>query len=112
MQIVPVADVPVADTPHGVAVKKLYAFPHATVVHIRLEPGESLKKHVTPVDVLFYVLAGRGTVEIGAETETVGPDALVFSPATIPHRLANPHDAPFRFLVIKVPTPTRETKIL
>jgi quercetin dioxygenase-like cupin family protein len=26
------------------------------VTVIKLEPGQSLKKHITPVDVVFYVL--------------------------------------------------------
>ena len=32
-----------------------------------IKPGKSLKKHVTPVDVFFYVLEGNGIVEIGDE---------------------------------------------
>jgi len=43
----------------------LYDTEHAQAVHIELKPGETLKKHITPVDVFFYVLEGRGVVEIG-----------------------------------------------
>ncbi|MHA1733087.1 MAG: cupin domain-containing protein [Promethearchaeota archaeon] len=112
MQKVKVSEVPVAKTPHGVDVRKLYNFEHATFVHIRLEPGETLKKHVTPVDVCFFGLEGTGKVEIGGEVSTISQDELVFSPAKIPHRLFNESDGPFRFLVVKTPTPTSETKIL
>ena len=33
----------------------------------------SIKRHITPVDVFFYVLEGTGVVEIGKEKQTVGP---------------------------------------
>ncbi len=112
IKIIEVNKVDIADTPHEVAVKKLYSFEHATIVHIELKPGESLKKHKTPVDVLFYVIEGEGTVEIGNEQELISKDQLIFSPAKIPHRLLNNSEKIFRFLVIKTPTPTTETKML
>ena len=112
MKIIDIKDVEIADTPHKVAVKKLFNFEHATIVHIELKPGEALKKHVTPVDVNFYILEGNGIVEIGGENENVVKDQLIFSPAKIPHTLRNDSDKNFRFLVIKTPTPTSETKLL
>jgi len=112
MKITDVSKVEIADTPHKVAVKKLFNFEHATIVHIELKSGESLRLHKTPVDVNFYVLEGEGIVEIGDEKEVVQKDQLIFSPAKIPHRLLNESDKEFRFLVIKTPTPTSETKIL
>jgi len=112
MKIVDIKDIPIADTPHKVAVKKLLNFEHATIVHIELKPGEALKKHITPVDVNFYILEGKGIVEIGKESENVIKDQLIFSPAKIPHTLKNESDKDFRFLVIKTPTPTSETKLL
>ena len=112
MKIVDVKDIQIADTPHKVAVKKLFNFEHATIVHIELKPGEALKRHLTPVDVNFYILEGNGIVEIGKEKAEVMKDQLVFSPANISHRLINESDKTFRFLVVKTPTPTSETKIL
>jgi len=112
MKIIDLKDVQIANTPHKVAVKKLINFEHATIVHIELKPGEALKRHITPVDVTFYVLEGKGIVEIGKESETVKKDQLIFSPAKIVHTLKNESKTSFKFLVIKTPTPTTETKIL
>ena len=112
IQIIKIDKVNIADTPHKVAVKKLLSYEHATLVHIELKPGESLKKHITPVDVAFYVLEGEGIVEIGEEIEKVNKDQLIFSPAKVPHLLKNESGENFRFLVIKTPTPTSQTKIL
>ena len=105
-------DAPVTPNPHGVDARKIYDTENAQVVHITLKPGESLKRHVTPVDVVFYVLEGSGTVEIGEEQKEVGPDTLIDSPARIPHCWYNRGQETLRFLVIKVPRPTESTRLL
>ena len=99
--------------PHKVDARRLYDGEHAQVVHIELKPGERLKKHITPVDALFYVLEGNCTVEIGGETGTAGPGNLVESPANIPHLLANDAgEGIVRVLVMKIPRPTAATRLL
>ena len=98
--------------PHHVDARGLHENEHVQVVMITLQPGESLKRHVTPVDVCVYILEGEGIVEIGDEQAHVSKDKLVDSPARIPHRLSNPGEAVFRFLVIKAPRPTTRTQIL
>jgi mannose-6-phosphate isomerase-like protein (cupin superfamily) len=67
---------------------------------------------MTPVDVFFYVMEGTGIVEIGDEKKTIGKDMLVESPARTPHRWINESMEVFRVLVVKVPKPTEETKLL
>ncbi len=98
--------------PHNAEVKKLYDTENAQAMHIELEPGQALKKHITPVDVFFYVLEGRGVVEIGGEKQEAGADTLIESPAKIPHCWYNESDAVFRVLVVKVPRPTESTRLL
>lgn len=112
MKIINLEKTGIVNTPHKVDVKKLISYKDATIIHISLKPNEGLKMHITPVDVCFYILEGEGIVQIGKEKETVGRDQLIFSPAKVPHRLSNESDEIFRFLVIKTPTPTEETKIL
>jgi quercetin dioxygenase-like cupin family protein len=112
MKIIDVANVISGPNPHHVDARKIYDSPHAVVVVITLKPGESLKKHITPVDVFFYVLEGSGVIEIGSERQTVGKDMLVESPARIPHRWMNESPSLFRVLVVKVPRPVEETKVL
>ncbi|OQC71926.1 MAG: Cupin domain protein [Euryarchaeota archaeon ADurb.Bin009] len=112
MKIVDVAKEPIGANPHHVDARKVYDTEHATAVVITLAPGESLKKHITPVDVFFYVLEGTGIVEIGDERAEVGKDHLVDSPAKIPHRWMNESDQTFKVLVVKVPRPTTGTRLL
>jgi quercetin dioxygenase-like cupin family protein len=112
MKITDVSKVVSGPNPHHVDARKIYESPHAMAVVITLQPGEALKKHITPVDVFFYVLDGTGVIEIGEEKQTMGRDMLVESPARIPHKWTNESKAVFRVLVIKVPKPTEETKLL
>jgi mannose-6-phosphate isomerase-like protein (cupin superfamily) len=112
MKITEVAKVMSGPNPHHVDARKIYDTAHAIAVVITLQPGESLKKHMTPVDVFFYVLEGTGIVEIGDEKKTIGKDMLVESPARIPHRWINESRDIFQVLVVKVPKPTEETKLL
>jgi len=112
MKITDVAKVVSGPNPHHVDARKVYDSPHAMAVVITLKPGESLKRHMTPVDVFFYVLEGEGIVEIGDERKVAGKDMVVESPARIPHRWINESRAVFRVLVVKVPKPTEETKLL
>jgi len=112
MIITKVSDVPVQQNPHHIDARPVYSSPHAVAVVITLQPDESLKKHITPVDVFFYVIEGTGVIEIGDEKETVSQDSIVESPAGIPHRWINESDHLLRVLVIKVPKPTEMTKLL
>jgi len=112
MKIIKAKETDILKNPHNVKAARLYDTEHAQAIHITLEPGESLKKHITPVDVFFYVLEGTGIVEIGAEKKPVGPDTLINSPAKIPHCWYNQSERVFRVLVVKVPRPTAATKLL
>ncbi len=107
MKIIDATKTASSENPHHVDARKLCEIPHAVVVMITLQPGESLKRHMTPVDVIFYVLEGTGPVEIGDEKATVGKDTLIESPARIPHRGKRQHIG-VPCLVIKVPKPTRD----
>lgn len=112
MQLIDAIAAPVSPNPHNVKACRLYDTEHAQAIHITLEPGESLKRHITPVDVFFYVLEGKGVVEIGQEKQEVGPDTLIESPARIPHCWSNQSDEVFRVLVVKTPRPSEATKLL
>ncbi len=91
--------------PHGVEARKIHDTDHVQVVHMLLKPGEQLKKHITAVDVFFYVLEGTGIVEIGNEKQEVGKDMLIDSHKNIPHCLYNESNDIFRVLVVKTPKP-------
>jgi mannose-6-phosphate isomerase-like protein (cupin superfamily) len=105
-------DFPEKDNPHKVSVRMIYDHDHGQALVISLKKGEGLKKHITPVDVMFYILEGTGMVEIGDEVKEVSKDTVIESPARIPHRLFNETSAEFRFLVLKMPKPVNTTKVV
>jgi quercetin dioxygenase-like cupin family protein len=112
MKVVEVKDVQSKPNPHEVDVRNISDTENAQVVHITLKPGESLKNHITPVHVVFYVLEGQGIVEIGDERKEVGADTLIESPAKIPHRWINESKGLVRILVVKTSKPKEATKML
>lgn len=102
MKITKVNETDTFNNPHQIQAKKIFESEKASVIHMMLKPGESLKSHVTPVDVLFYVLQGEPDIEIGDEKIRVSADSIVESPAKIPHCVYNGTDSIARFLVIKL----------
>ncbi|MDG6223115.1 MAG: cupin domain-containing protein [Candidatus Bathyarchaeota archaeon] len=112
MEITKVNETESKPNPHGVDVRPIYAHENAQVIVLTLAPGESLRRHITPVDVFFYVLKGKGTVEIGDEKKEVEKDSIVHSPAKIVHCWYNTSDMPLRILVAKTPKPTESTIML
>jgi len=107
-----VKDISVHENPHQVDVRRLYDHDNAQVMHMTLQPGQSLKPHITPVDVFFYILEGDVDILVGDETVTVGKDNLVESPKDIIHCLSNNSDSVARILVVKSPKPMAKAKLL
>jgi quercetin dioxygenase-like cupin family protein len=112
MQIVNAREAEAVPNPHGVHTSRIYDHDNAQVIYMVLEPGQSLKKHVTPVGVFFYILEGEVAVEIGDEKKEAVADTLVESPAGIPHRLLNEGEREARLLVVKAPRQTERTRVL
>lgn len=102
MKVTKVNSVSVFENPHEVEAKRIYENEKAGVIFMALRPGQSLKKHTTPVDVFFYILEGRGIVEIGEEKQEVEKNTLIESPKGIPHLLRNTSEQVFKFLVVKL----------
>ena len=102
----------IRETPHKVDVRLLYDTDDAQVTHISLKPGEALKPHITPVDVFFFILEGTPTIQVGEEKIVVKAGLLAESPRDIVHCLYNHSDAPARIMVVKVPKPTKSTRLL
>lgn len=112
MKIIQVKDTPINVNPHKVDARKLYDKDSAQAVHITLNPGESLKPHITPVDVFFFVIEGTPEVLVGEEKKRVEPNSIVESPKDIVHCMYNNTDSIVRILVVKAPRPTTATRVL
>jgi quercetin dioxygenase-like cupin family protein len=92
----------------GVVARAIYSAPEAMIVHIEVQPGGFVKPHVTPVDMEFYVLEGRGSFSLGEESTEAGPGTLLPSPRGVPHGMKNPGPGILRVLAVKNPRPAGE----
>ena len=98
--------------PHGIQSVKIYDKKHALITHLLLKAGESLKPHITPVDVAFYVLEGSPTISIGEEKIEVEKDDTIESPKDIVHCITNETEKDVRVLVMKLPKPVAPTRFI
>ena len=112
MKISKVTETPIKETPHKVDARMLYDKDSAQAIHIRLNPGESLKPHITPVDVFFFVIEGTPDVLVGEEKRKIEVNSLVESPKNIVHCIYNNSDTVVRVLVVKAPKPAAKTIVL
>ncbi len=72
------------------------------MVHLSLQPGDTIAKHAAPLDVCFLVLEGKGIVEIGEECKEVEANTLIERPANCGHGWKNESEAILRVVVIKM----------
>ncbi len=105
MEVIKLAEKQAILNPRGISVKHLITRKDVAVSNVVLQPGQNLPVHTTPVDVFFYVIEGKGRVQIGDEVEEVSATNLVVSPAGIPHGLTADEDSVFSVLVVKTPNP-------
>ena len=112
MQITKLSEIPIKETVHKVDARELYSKENAQAIHITLKPGESLKPHITPVDVFFFIIEGTPEILVGKEKQTVTENSLVDSPKDTPHCIYNNSEKIARILVVKTPRPTTKTRLL
>lgn len=112
MRIVRFSEIPLRPNPHGVDVRSLYDHDNAQVNVVTLQPGQTLKPHITHTEVFFYVLEGSPSIRVGEVTEPVEKDSLVESPDGIIHCISNNGEAIARVLVVKAPRPAEAARLL
>jgi quercetin dioxygenase-like cupin family protein len=92
----------------GVLAKAMYSAPEAMIVHIAVQPGGFVAPHVTPVDMEFFVIEGRGSFSLGNESVEAGEGTLLPSPRGVPHGMKNAGPGMLRVLAVKNPRPAGE----
>jgi quercetin dioxygenase-like cupin family protein len=105
MGVIKLAEQQTVVNPRGISVKHLISRKDVAVSNVILQPGQNLPAHTTPVDVFFYVIDGKGKVQIGDDTTEAVATDLVVSPADNPHGLTVDIGGSFSVLVVKTPNP-------
>ena len=101
MKVTKLNETPMNENQHKVDARVLYNQETAQAVHIKLYPGESLKPHITPVNVFFFVIEGTPEIMVGDTKQLVAHDCLVESPKGIVHCIYNNSTNLARILVVK-----------
>lgn len=102
MNIISLNKLEVKKRPGGLIANKIPSNFKSQSVNLIFEPGMELPLHTTPVDVIFYVIKGEGTLTIGDENKIVKEGDFIDSPANIPHGWKNSSDNTLSILVIKL----------
>ena len=103
MEIIRMQEVEGKINQRGVLAKQLIDHEHVRVMNLVLKPGDEVPPHAVPMDVFFYVVAGKGTIEIGHEKAQVQAQDIVLCPPET--TMALQADQGEDFIVLNVKTP-------
>jgi quercetin dioxygenase-like cupin family protein len=81
----------------------IFSSPKLEVVHLSMEPGQKIEPHANPVDVLFYIIEGDGTMIYKSEEHLVKEGMSVFIDKGEVRGLINHSEKKLRVLVSKIP---------
>lgn len=109
MDIHNIDQVPSFTTKDGSEIRELLAHRNSAIrkqslAEARLPPGQQTTPHFHPAtEEIYYILAGRGRMQIGDEVREVGPgDAIAIPPGAI-HTIENTGDQTLKFLCCCAP---------
>jgi quercetin dioxygenase-like cupin family protein len=80
----------------------LYRAEKNELIHITLNPGQSIPLHPNAVDVIFFIVEGSATLTNDTETSLLNPSDTIFIEKDTNRGLANNTDKIVRVLVFKM----------
>ncbi|MFT5873921.1 MAG: quercetin dioxygenase-like cupin family protein [Clostridium sp.] len=87
----------------GVVTKQLINHDNTRVMNLTLAPGDEVPQHKVPVDVFFYVVSGKGTIQIGEDKALVTAEDIIVCPPNTNMALWADQGEKFSVLNIKTP---------
>lgn len=82
--------------------RKMFTNEKVELVHLALKPGDEIAMHANPVDVIFFILEGNGTIVFEDDSINVEPNSSVFIEKDKQRGMRNSSEATFRVLVCKI----------
>jgi mannose-6-phosphate isomerase-like protein (cupin superfamily) len=77
-----------------------------------LPPGGATMRHYHPrAEEIYYILAGRGEMEMDGKTASVGPGDAIAIPPGSPHQIHNLGQVPLKFLCCCAPAYEHEDTV-
>lgn len=93
----------ILNSPKEFSAIKIFENKDTEIIKIDFEIDGFFKKHVSPVDVWFYILEGKGEVEADETKIDVIKGDLIYSPKGTAHKIKNIGELPLEILVVKIP---------
>lgn len=103
MEIIRIKEVEGKKNMRGVVAKQLINHEHTRVMNLTLNPGDEVPEHKVPVDVFFYIVSGKGTLQIGDEKSVVQAEELILCPPNTNMALWADQGETFSVLNVKTP---------
>lgn len=110
--------VPAFTTKDGSEIRELLAHRNSCVVNqslaeARLPPGLATTPHHHPrTEEIYYILEGRGRMQVGDEVRTVGPGDAIAIPPGVLHQITNTGERLLKFLCCCAPAYEHEDTVL
>ena len=77
------------------------------LVHLTLQQGEGMEPHIQPMDIVFFVAEGAGTLVVGEEVVEVIANTTIHVHAGISRSWTNTGSGPLKILVSKLLSSTK-----
>lgn len=75
------------------------------LIHLTLQPGEGMEPHAQPMDVVFFVIEGTGSLMVDNDRIIANENTTIYVPSGIQRAWTNTGNNPLRILVNKLPNP-------
>jgi len=85
--------------------RALFSSEYLEMVHLTLQPGEGLEPHAQPMDVVFFVVQGAGTLTVGDENLEIPVNTTIHVKAGAFRAWKNTGSTVLRILVNKLVKP-------
>ena len=80
----------------------LYSSDKYQLIHLAMRPGEEMEMHVQPMDVLFFVVEGEGSLIIGEEVVRAAANMTIHVKAGSSRAWKNSGEQTLKILVNKL----------
>ena len=118
MDVINLDEAPPFTTKDGSEIRELLAHRNSAIrnqslAEARIAPGESTAPHFHPVaEEIYYLLEGRGRMQIEAEICEVGPGDAIAIPPGLRHQITTISEEPLRFLCCCAPAYEHEDTMM
>ncbi|MFW5790508.1 MAG: cupin domain-containing protein [Bacillota bacterium] len=104
MKVIRMNEIEGSTNKRGVTSKQLHKNEDVKIMNLILQPGDVVPAHSVPVNVFFYIVSGRGTLQIGDNEQVVEATDIVPCPPNTEMNLKADQDEEFNVINVKTPS--------